>query len=60
MYLVVEPSEEKLPQIEETDVDIAAEKYRELVQKEAKYTTALTYLRMSFSTNSSESASFVL
>jgi len=43
MYLVVEPSEEKLPQIEETDVDIAADKYRELVQKEAKY-TALAYL----------------
>ena len=30
MYLVVKPSEEKLPQIEETDIDIAAERFREL------------------------------
>jgi hypothetical protein len=27
MYLIVKPSEEKLPQVEETDVDIAAEKF---------------------------------
>jgi hypothetical protein len=32
MHLVVKPSEEKLPQVEETDVDIAAEEFGESVR----------------------------
>ena len=32
MHLIVKPSEEKLPQVEKTDVDIAAEEFGESVQ----------------------------
>ena len=37
MHLVVEPSEEKLPQVEETDVDITARELGKLVQKGQMY-----------------------
>jgi hypothetical protein len=38
MHLKVEPSEEKLPQVVEADVGIAAQELGELIQKEAKCT----------------------
>jgi hypothetical protein len=60
MHLKVKPSEEKLPQVKETDVDIAAGKLRELVQKEAKCIAVAAHLRTSFVMSSVESASFVL
>jgi hypothetical protein len=44
MHLIVKPSEEKLPQVEETDVDIAAEEFGESVQIAAKSTTVPTHL----------------
>jgi DNA-directed RNA polymerase subunit H (RpoH/RPB5) len=44
MHLIVEPSEEKLPQVEETDVDIAAEEFGELVRIVAKSTTVPAHL----------------
>lgn len=60
MYLIVKPREEKLPQVEETDVDIAAEEFGESVQIAAKSTTVQAHLRTSVAINSSESTSFVL
>jgi hypothetical protein len=59
MHLVVEPSEEKLPQVEETDVDISARELGKLV-KEAECTTVAVYLRTSFAMRSLESGSLVL
>jgi len=44
MHLIVKPSEEKLPQVEETDVDIAAEEFGESVQIAAKSTTVPAHL----------------
>ena len=60
MHLIVKPSEEKLPQIEETDVDIATEEFSESVQIAARSTIMPTHLRTSVAINSSESTSFVL
>jgi hypothetical protein len=60
MHWIVKPSEEKLPQVEETDVDIAAEEFGESVQIAAKSTTLPAHLRTSVAINSSESTSFVL
>jgi hypothetical protein len=60
MHLIVKPCEEKLPQVEETDVDIAAEEFGESVQIAAKSTTVTAHLRTSVAINSSESTSFVL
>ena len=39
MHLIVKPSEEKLPQVEETDVDVAAEELGKSIQTVAKGTT---------------------
>jgi len=60
VHLIVKPSEEKLPQVEEPDVDIAAEEFGKSVQIDAESTTMPAYLRTSLEINSSESASFVL
>ena len=42
MHVIVKPSEGKLPQVEETDVDVAARESCKLVQKADKYTTVST------------------
>jgi hypothetical protein len=60
MHLIVKPSEEKLPQVEETDVDITTEEFSESIRIAAKSTTVPAHLRTSIVINSSESTSFVL
>jgi hypothetical protein len=60
MHLIVKPCEEKLPQVQETDIDIAAEEFGESVQIAAKSITVPAHLRTSVAINSSESTSFVL